>query len=463
MTSSPIEAELVRINARLAEIHQGRKWIVAVDVVAAATGWVARLHEAEAEKVLVVAALPGVGPLPEGVEILYTDTCGDSMMEGFRAFFASLHDPSPELTAAVDRFDPVGDAYVIVPPFGPSINVLGRQVYGGRVPRVEALEDKTVVDALWDAAGVRRALSEIVEVDHAVAAHQRLAGPMGAVWAADNREGWHGGGEYTRWIRPGHDLTGAQRWFGDRAQTVRVMPFLNGIPCSIHGYVTKGHVAAFRPVEMVILRWPGHADFRYAGLATFWDPPDSDREDMRAAAVATGNQLVRTKQYRGGFSIDGVMTAEGFRPTELNSRLSAGLMMLARSVESLQLASMDRALRMGDVEFDAAWLAECIVPAADEMRSGGMGLVIPRAELAPRDMALVFDEAGVREAIAGENADASISGGNSASGVHVRMVLDPHRIPVGPSVAPLAVAAARFVEQEWGVPVGEVEAAPDLR
>jgi len=200
-----------------------------------------------------------------------------------------------------------------------------------------------VVDALWDAVGVRRAPAEIVEVNHAVAAHQRLAGPMGAVWAADNREGWHGGGEYTRWIWPGYDLAGAQRWFGDRAQTVRVMPFLNGIPCSIHGYVTNGHVAAFRPVELVILRRPGHADFRYAGLATFWDPPDSDREDMRAPAVATGNQLLRTKQYRGGFSIDGVMTAEWFRPTELNSRLSAGLMMLARSVENLQLASMDRA------------------------------------------------------------------------------------------------------------------------
>ncbi len=126
MTSSPIEAEPVRINARLAEIHQARKWIVAVDVAAAATGWVARLHEAEAEKVLVVAAPPGVGPLPEGVEILYTDTHGDSMMEGFRAFFASLLDPSPELMAAVDRFDPVSDAYVIVPPFGPSIDVLGR-------------------------------------------------------------------------------------------------------------------------------------------------------------------------------------------------------------------------------------------------------------------------------------------------------------------------------------------------
>jgi hypothetical protein len=39
-----------------------------------------------------------------------------------------------------------------------------------------------------------------------------------------------------------------------RADRVRVMPFLEGIPCSIHGIVFAEHVAALQPLEMVTLR-----------------------------------------------------------------------------------------------------------------------------------------------------------------------------------------------------------------
>jgi hypothetical protein len=69
------------------------------------------------------------------------------------------------------------------------------------------------------------------------------------------------------------------------------MPFLEGIPSSIHGIVCPGAVATFRPVEMVTLRRPGSTRLHYAGAATFWDPPDEDREVMRDLARRVGAGL----------------------------------------------------------------------------------------------------------------------------------------------------------------------------
>ena len=99
-----------------------------------------------------------------------------------------------------------------------------------------------------------------------------------------------------------------------RCDRVRVMPFLEGIPCSIHGVVFPEGVATFRPVEMVTLRRPRESGrLRYAGAATFWDPPDDDREVMRDLARRVG-ELRRRVGYRGAFTVDGVLAAEAFCP-----------------------------------------------------------------------------------------------------------------------------------------------------
>ena len=51
------------------------------------------------------------------------------------------------------------------------------------------------------------------------------------------------------------------------------MPFLEGVPCSIHGIVYPDHVIAVRPVEQISLRRAAAPTFFYAGCATFYDPP----------------------------------------------------------------------------------------------------------------------------------------------------------------------------------------------
>ena len=109
------------------------------------------------------------------------------------------------------------------------------------------------------------------------------------------------------------------------------MPFLDGIATSVHGIVLPDGVAVLRPVELVTLR-RGH-ELVYAGCSTYWDPPTAVREEMRAAARRVGEQLRADVEFRGAFTLDGVATRDGFRPTELNPRFGAGLMIITHGID----------------------------------------------------------------------------------------------------------------------------------
>src|SRR3712207_3775703 len=149
------------------------------------------------------------------------------------------------------------------------------------------------------------------------------------------------------------------------------MPFLEGIPGSIHGVVFPDAVAAFRPVEMVTLRRPGSGRLRYAGAATFWDPTRADREVMRDLARRVGAGLRDRVGYRGAFTVDGVLAAEGFLPTELNPRLGAGLSVMTRDLPELPVGLLHCALIAGDrLAYGAADLEDQVLAAADRTRAG---------------------------------------------------------------------------------------------
>ena len=115
------------------------------------------------------------------------------------------------------------------------------------------------------------------------------------------------------------------------ADRVRVMPFLEGLPCSIHGWVFDDHVATFQPVEMVTLRDAATARLVYAGAATSWRPDDGVVAAMKSVALRTGRRLREEVDYRGSFTVDGVLTDDGFLPSELNPRYGAGLGVQARA------------------------------------------------------------------------------------------------------------------------------------
>ena len=354
----------------------GRKVVLAGGPLAASTVMCRRLRELGAERPFVLATGTGTGELPHPDE---ADWCvvelrAPDVMSEIRKAMRLLRLLPSTVVEALDRWDPERRAVVLSPMFNELPEIAGRRVYGPRRPAWRRLEDKVVVDALWDDLGIMRAPSAVVaaEAEALWAAARRLDRGAGTAWAGDARQGFHGGASVLRWVRGVEDVEEAAAFLGARCDRVRVMPFLEGIPCSIHGVVFPGGVAAFRPVEMVTLRQPGSSRLRYAGAATFWDPPPADREVMRDLARRAGEGLRERVGYRGAFTVDGVLTAEGFLPTELNPRLGAGLSAMTRDVPELPVALLDRALVEGEpLTLPAAELERQVLDDADRTRAGG--------------------------------------------------------------------------------------------
>jgi len=310
------------VSERLKEIYGDRRWIIAVGAAVIAS----RLHTQLAEwgcDTLVVAAVDGVGDIPD-TEIVHTGAHGPTVIEGIRAFMRSVEEPTDEVLAAIDRFDPDRTTRVIAEPYATSTEMVRRPTFGVRKPQWSSWEDKMRVDALWDTLGIDHAPYRITDVADATAAASDLATELGTVWAADNSQGWHGGGDLVRWVQDSDQFEDSVNWFATHADQVRVMPFLDGLPCSIHGWATSSGVAVFFPVEILILRDFFGSNFGYAGVATAWTPHAAVTSEMRSVARRVGEYLRDTDGYRGPYGIDGILTESGFRPTELNPRMSAG-------------------------------------------------------------------------------------------------------------------------------------------
>jgi hypothetical protein len=451
--------DLDAINARIAEVHKDKKWILTADAAAGATSMVDRLREWESGPLMIVAAIEGVGDVPEVERIYYTRTHGDTVMGGIRAYLKSIENPDAGLLAAVDTFDPDHQAMNLFGAFSREAEFFGRPIYGARPPEWGALEDKMLIDGLCDAAGITRAPSVIVAAAGAADAAGRLATNLGTVWVADNTEGWHGGGEYVRWVRGADEVGPATAWFAEHAETVRVMPFLEGVPCSIHGFNTRDGTAVFLPVELMIFRNAERPEFFYGQAANFWDPPPSIADEMRDAARRMGGLIAGRVGYLGSFGIDGVATSSGFLPTELNPRFSVGHALQATAAD-VPLSTIERLLIEGDIEIDAIGLEERIVTGTQRSRGGGM-LIPLTAKHEAAETGVVFTESRAVAVDIDEENDATMKIGPSAFGSVVIMRLDPERNEIGPRVAPMAIQAIALAEELWGIEVPGLVAAPD--
>jgi hypothetical protein len=242
------------------------------------------------------------------------------------------------------------------------------------------------------------------------------------------------------------------------------MPFLEGIPCSIHGAVIDDVVIALRPVEMVTLRHLETHRLRYCGTADFWDPPDPDRERMRQTARQVGKALQERIGFRGAFTVDGVMTQDGFRPTELNPRYGAGLAPIARAVPDLPLSLVLTAVLAGEpLDYRPRELERLLVESADNKRGGGAYTVIKAVQSRTREVPLVGGAGGYRAATEGEEPTATLSVGPGAIGGFVSFDPGPKHIPTGSSIAPAAVAAFAFADQHLKTGIGALSAASDAR
>jgi hypothetical protein len=464
------ETEALRYYADLVRpLYSGRRFILIGGPVVGLLGMAQQLRTLGADRPFLLGSIVGTGalPKPEEAEWYSLEVRGENVIEAMRTYEARLSNLPDETRAALDRYDPDRSALVLgLIVLGDVHEVAGRRRYAGELPAWRVFEDKVETDQLWDAIGIRRAPSEIVPVGGRAfrAAAARLDAGQGTVWAGDAREGTNGGAVYLRWVRTEQDAVDAERFFDAHCDRIRVMPFLEGIPCSIHGAVFTDAVAAFRPVEMITLRPRGKNRLLYAGTATFWDPAPADREEMRTIARTTGEALRERVGYRGPFTVDGVLTENGFLPTELNARFGAGLGVLGRSVPSLPLTPVLLAAQAGEpLDFRPEMLEEVVVRAADRNRGGAGYTTVSRRWDSTETRPLRDENGRYRIARTEEKPDAILLTGPGDVGGFVMFGPDPARTPVGPPLAPRVVKAFAFADDKLGTDIGTVDAARPAR
>jgi hypothetical protein len=467
--------DIADYRALVRPLVAGRKVVVTGGPLAGLTSMVELVRALGAERPFVLAFGVGTGDLPDAdaVDSLVLDVDVPDIVSELRVTDAALADPPAHACAALDRYDPDHEAVVLVTtPFCARPEIAGRPNLGPRTAASMALEDKAVVDELWDAFGVTRAPATVVPARAGALrqAARRLDAGLGTVWSGDASEGLNGGGVYVRWVRPGDREAAdeAASFFSLHCRRARVMPFLEGVPCSIHGLVFRDGVAVFRPVELITLRRPQRpgAETRpsgplcYAGTATFWDPAPDDRDEMRAVARRVGEGLRGRIGFRGAFTVDGVMTADGFRPTELNPRAGAGLGPIAAALPELPLQLLHVAAR-DDADLDArpAELERLVVEAADRSRQGAAYTAMETRFTEITTHRVVYDGTTCRVADDEAPADATVTLGPSNIGGFVRIAPAADRTPTGPSIAPLAVAGFALTDVLWGTGIGPLAAA----
>jgi hypothetical protein len=417
--------------------------------------------------VIVVSTGRGAGPVPgpdeaQVVEIVAPDVA--SITDELRLMDRMARELPPGAAAAVERFDPAREGVWFTSPFVTTDEpIQGRPVTFGRPASFLALEDKMVADGIWEAAGVPCAPYRIVANEPAclAAASEELAGPLGVVWSGDARDGFNGGGNYVRWVLDERDRAGALDFFGPRCDRVRVQPFLEGVPCSIHGVVLPDGTAAFRPVEIATLRDVAARRFVYGGIGTTWDPPEADRDAMRDAVRRVGAHLASAHGYRGAFGIDGVLTSDGFLPTELNSRMSAGATVVAEVdrwfftlLQANLVAGVETGLRVVDLER--------LVPLMDARRAGRVVTVVEGDVKIGGDVSFPVAWDGRDFTRAEEETGSTLVAADTASGLFAKV--DPCAALVrGQRLAPATAGLLRFADRELGAAFGAVEAAPEVR
>lgn len=468
MTTSSAADLATKLVESCAEIVRGRKVVLVGGVLAGATRRVRQLRDWGAEAVLVVADGIGTGELPGRHEasaaVVPSPELG-TLSEEVAGWISFAADPPSEAREAVEAFDPEGAALCLLSPFALVDLYLGRESLGGRPRSFFALEDKSLNDAMWDAAGVRRSPALVVDADPALvsAAARDLDAGHGTVWSADASRGMNGGGDRVRWVVSDEDARAALTTLLPVSARIRVQPFLEGVPCSIHGFVLPDGVAVLRPVELVVLRSVSPRRFIYAGISTCWDPSSSDRDEMREVARRVGRHLQTEHAYRGGFSVDGVLTSDGFRPTELNPRFAGGLATLGKSVPELPLDLLQMATIRGlDLGIRADQLEDLLLPAADARRFGSAYNVITApgpAETESIDVAGGPD--GLDVAGPGDLVIGTVERGPANQGSLIRFT--PAEMTPRMRVAPYAVAMFALTDRLWGTGVGPVVAAPDVR
>ncbi|SDF98453.1 hypothetical protein SAMN05421505_1018 [Sinosporangium album] len=448
-----------RVNALIRERFAGRRCVVLSTAASHIAPVVEALVEAGAAGVLAGVADHATGErFGPGVTVHHIPVTATSRDGLAAAFTRALAEPPPGLVAALDRFDPERRALVLDTRDLPGDRLAGRQRYGHRRPEWAAFEDKTLVDRVWRAAGIPSSPSSVLppRPEALLPEAARLDAGHGTVWAADTRSGIHTAAEGTRWIRGEAEGRRALPFFAGRCSLVRVMPFVEGLPCSVHGLVLPRGIAVLRPLELIVLRDQEHR-FIFAGTSTYWDCPPDAAHRIREAARAVGAALRSLCDYRGGFTVDGVLSADGFAPTEVNARLGSGLNLDATRPD-LRLDLLNRLLREGDAALLCPEQVEAeMLAALESVRAANVKIPLPSRPATYGAASLAWHAGRWRPAAGDEPPAAVLSTERSSVGDIMRLR------PISPALrgAPMsaaAVAAFRLGQEVLRAPVPRLTA-----
>lgn len=471
------------LRERLHEVFSANPWVVAVESDQGALRLAGDLRVAGATDVLAIGAMASGGAdIGDGSTRLVSMNVPSvgHMAANIHVAHRHLTAPPAEVLAEVDRFDPSGRALVVGGLSLTEGTVVGRPTFGSRPMAWRDLEDKLEIEPLWERAGIPVAPSAQVALadrEGLLAQHERLATELGTVWAGDNSQGWHGGASGTHWVP---DVDAAERLAGELPyDRVRIMPFLEGVPCSIHGAVlprsaatpeNPDAVAVFRPTEMMVLRDVVNNRLVYGRASSFWDPVIEDRNAMRSVARKIGAELRRAVDLRGVFTVDGVMTADGFLPTEVNTRYGAAL---ASKIDTLNGDPLDLLLvhlclvegQLDDLDLTPIedWVTDHI--DANRRASGFFNTADgpdPKrsAKIARgHDGSLTLDVDGFGPDI---RILAEVEWMTTGSGGLLVFAFGDG-VEVGPPTAPLLVEMVQALDGAWGIGAVEISAAKAVR
>ena len=454
----------------LSPIFKDRKIIITGEAVASILPRARTAKELGAEATFMIATEGlGTGEMPnenDGEWVSLGLPACEDLTQAVQESKKALVDLPKAVIDSINIFDPNNEALVVGTFLHELPYVAGRPSLAYRKPEWLALDDKTVIDKLWDEIGVPREPSKVVEVDKlkVLEAMQTLDRGDGVVLSGDSRDGAGGGATGVKWIKSVDKIDSSLKYFIKHCDRLRVMPFLEGIPCSIHGMVFDDYVAAFRPVEMMVLRVDNTDEFFYAGVGTYWDPEQDDRIDMRKLAKRVGYALKEKVDYRGIFTIDGVMTKEGFRPTELNPRAGAGTKALTAAFSELPLELIAQASISGHkLDYSPEELESYVLQMSDKFRGGGTWKALKEQLKAIDKKPVKLTENGWEWTNNEADSDGTVSIGPGPLGSFVRLSPKRESIPKGLSFAPLARNFWELIDRDFNVGIGNLNAAKSVR